>query len=205
MKLHLPEANSASSMDLACAIAMRETQREFSTLSLGLDQLSDLLWAGQGRRADSGKLNAPSAAGLYPMSLSVVSQRVTNLPTGLYHYENTDHSLERLHESSLVNELAAGAIGDQPWVAAAASIIVISAKIEMVKQHFFEQAPGGIRGERYAYIEAGAVAQNIHLMASALNISCVLVGGYDNEMVKNTLKLDYEFDPCALICLGIRN
>jgi nitroreductase len=57
-------------------------------------------------------------------------------------------------------------------------------------------------GERYNYIEVGAIAQNMQLQGVALNIGMVLVGGFNNEGVKTILKLPPELEPSALLCFG---
>ncbi|WP_319518777.1 nitroreductase family protein [uncultured Martelella sp.] len=69
-------------------------------------------------------------------------------------------------------------------------------------QAFFEQQPYGARGERYVYLEAGAVAQNIQLQAVEEGLGSVLVGGFDDEATAGVLELPAPLAPLTLMCIG---
>ena len=60
----------------------------------------------------------------------------------------------------------------------------------------------GERGVRYAHMEAGHVAQNVYLQASALDVGTVLVGAFDDREVKRVLQLPQEEEPLGLMPLG---
>lgn len=69
-------------------------------------------------------------------------------------------------------------------------------------EHFKAQPPRGKRGARYTYIETGALAENVHLQATVLGLGLVLVGGFDDDMVKAAMRLPPEFGPTGLLCVG---
>lgn len=48
----------------------------------------------------------------------------------------------------------------------------------------------GDRGYRYALLEAGHVAQNLNLAATALNYGCVNIGGFFDRKIDQFLGLD---------------
>jgi SagB-type dehydrogenase family enzyme len=180
----------------------RATKREYLDNELSLSNLSQLLFSAQGLRGDDNKLLAPSAQEQYPLSAFIAVNRVSDVDKGLYLYENSDHSILKQENGDFSELLENAALGEQPWVSKAAAVIVLAGNINSMNQHFSEQPPLNKRGERYNYIEVGAVAQNIQLQGTVLNIGMVLVGGFDNERVKTILKLSPGLEPSALLCLG---
>ena len=81
------------------AIAGRRSIREFGESPLHLDELSQLLWAAQGVTAASGGRTAPSAGGLYPLEVYVVTAE------GAHRYVSDGHYLETLNDADLCMEL----------------------------------------------------------------------------------------------------
>lgn len=200
--MKLPQKIFDNLTSLQVAFSQRETRREYLETPLSLTSLSHLLFAAQGRRGSGKKLQAPSAQEQYPLSSFVVANRVSEIEAGLYQYQNTDHSLVAIEPGLFAERLETAAIGQQPWVANAAAIIILAGNIQAMNQHFSEQPPLNKRGERYSYIEMGAAAQNMHLQATALDIGMVLVGGFNNEKIKTILNLAPELEPAALLCIG---
>ena len=132
---------------------------------------------------------APSAGALYPMELYVVSK------DGVFHYLPSEHKLEILSEKDLRGKLAAVALGQAP-VRQAAIDIVICAVFRRITGKY------GKRGIRYAYIEAGHIAQNIHLEAVALGLGSVPIGAFDDQRLKDVLSLPSEHEPLYIIPVG---
>jgi SagB-type dehydrogenase family enzyme len=48
----------------------------------------------------------------------------------------------------------------------------------------------GERGYRYMYLEAGAVAHMINVVASAQDLSCVIVGDTNDNIIESILDID---------------
>jgi SagB-type dehydrogenase family enzyme len=202
VNIKLPQHTLETSISLEAALSQRETKREYLDDPLSLSNLSQLLFAAQGMRGSGSKLHAPSAQEQYPLSVFIVVSRVADIAAGVYKYDNSDHFITELKKGYISGSLECLAIGEQPWVGNAAAIIVLAANIQSMNKHFAEQPPLNRRGERYCYIEVGAVAQNVQLVGTALNTGMVLVGGFDNEGVKQLLNLPPELEPSALLCLG---
>jgi SagB-type dehydrogenase family enzyme len=169
-----------------------------------LGVLSQLLWSAQGVTGAEQKRSTPSAHGLYPLHLKIVVHRVSELEPGTYEYDVNSHSLKLVGGCIPGWELHKLGIGDQPWLKDAAVVIAVSAKLRDVVRHFESQSPQGKRGARYVYMETGALAQNVHLQSTALGIGCVLVAGFDDAMVQQTLRLPSDLEPTALLCIGQR-
>lgn len=201
--IDLPVPRYTSDASLENVISKRRSQREYGCKNISLSSVSQLLWSAQGLTSSENKTTAPSAGGLRPLQLYVIANLVEAVASGLYGYNQKEHRLELQINGNFAEDVRDAALEDQPWVEQAALIIAVTADIQMMEEHFQEQPPHGQRGSRYVYIETGAVAQNVHLQATALGLGCVLVGGFDDDKVKGILDLPSALEPTALVCLGV--
>lgn len=200
--LRVPLPHPAADTPLGHLLRTRRSVRRFSDAPIMLAELAQLLWAAQGVTGDEGRRTAPSAAGQFPLRLYVSAGNVSELPPGLYVYEPRQHALAQVVSDDLRPTLADAAIGEQPWVEAAAVIIAVAADLAAIDAHFAEQQPDGHRGTRYAYMETGAVSENVHLQATALGLGMVLVGGLDDTAADAALSLSANEKTAALLCVG---
>jgi SagB-type dehydrogenase family enzyme len=60
----------------------------------------------------------------------------------------------------------------------------------------------GVRGERYVHMEAGHVAQNICLQATALNLGLVTIGAFDDAAVAKIVGISPDEAPLYVIPVG---
>ncbi|MET3599553.1 SagB/ThcOx family dehydrogenase [Martelella mangrovi] len=187
---------------LGQAISRRRSVRTFAERPIPLASVEKLLWAAQGRSDENGKRTAPSAHALYPLRLFVLAGRVAGLERGLYAAEPAGPGLKAITQTDLRPALCKAAIGNPEWVANAACIIALCGDMLAAAQAFVDQQPYGARGERYVYLEAGAVAQNIQLQAAEEGLGSVLVGGFDDEAAAGVLDLPAPLAPLALMCIG---
>lgn len=200
----LPVAAMPNSMSLEQAIGSRRSCREFLESPVKIDDLSLLLWSAQGITGSDGQKSAPSAGAQYPMEIYLAVANVSGLVTGTYQYSSHHHSLFQIDEKDSRTTLCEAALDQQPWVSDAAIVIVLTADLLSMQNHFREQPPRGLRGERYVYLESGAIAQNLQLQATSINLGAVIVGGFDDEAVASELNLPNSIKPTALICIGTR-
>jgi len=202
LNIKLPQRKSDDFNSVEFVITQRESKREYLDTPVSLENLSRLLFAAQGMRGNGAKLVTPSAHEQYPIATYVVSRRVTGIEPGFYQYDNKSHSVDELLQGEFSTLLEKAALGEQPWIKNAAAIIVFAGNIESMNKHFADQPPLNARGERYNYIEVGAIAQNMQLQGTALDIGMVLVGGFNNTEVKDILQLPQSLEPSALVCIG---
>ena len=193
---------NAKSLPLAEAIASRRTCRSFEDRDVPREAVDALLWVAQGRTDEAGNRAAPSAHRVQPLRLHLVARRIDGLTPGLYRADPDTDALKRTEEGDLGLRLQAAAIDDQPWIAAAAGVLAISADLGAMARAFADQAAFGDRAARYAYIEAGAAAQNVHLEAVAQGLGAVLVGGIRDEATAAVLGLTPPLAPVLLLCFG---
>lgn len=202
MNIYLPRLPHANPTALERAVGARRSCREYASTALGFEQLARILWAAQGTTGAVGQKAAPSAGAQYPLAIDAVAGRIENLAPGAYRYLSVEQQLRCSVEGDLRGALCAAALDAQPWVEQAAMLVVISADFAAMQEHFREQSPRGKRGERYIYLETGAVAQNICLQAVCLDLGAVIVGGFDDALVSSVLHLPARLKPTALVCIG---
>lgn len=183
----LPGPRRASGASLAHVLATRRSRREFEARALGDDELGQLLWAGQGVIDDH--RTAPSAGALYPITLRVVDA------TGVWRYDPAHHAAVRELDGDRRAELHAPR-ADTGDARLPPAILAITADIAAVAARY------GRRAERYATLEAGHVAQNILLQATALGLAAVPIGAFDDAAVVHALGLPAGATPLYLIPVG---
>jgi hypothetical protein len=160
----LPAPDKTGGIPLMQALNKRQTTRSFTTDSLTLQQLSDLLWAGFGiNRPDQGKRTAPSAMNWQEIEIYVT------LPYGSYIYIAEQHSLKFINNKDLRK-----GTGGQSFVADAALNIVYVA--DMGKRGMKEGDPIKDSDLFMTYSDAAFIAQNIYLYCASANLGCVVRG-----------------------------
>jgi SagB-type dehydrogenase family enzyme len=187
--LQLTPPRLDSEVSLESAIAGRRSIRDYTSKALTLEEISQLLWAAQGVTNSKGYRTAPSAGGLYPLEVYVVTSEY------VIHYLPEHHRAE-MHLSGdkrgplEAAGLSQSAIGDAP------AVFVITGVFERTKAKY------GVRANRYVYLEAGHAAQNLVLQAVALDLGGVTIGAFDNASVTRVLDLPSDHEPLYLIPVG---
>lgn len=194
----LPDPVLKGEVSVEEALSRRRSVREYRNDPLTLAELGQLLWAAQGiTLPSSGFRTAPSAGATYPLELYVSVRRggVVGLPAGIYHYDPLTHSLELVKEGDFSSDIYRASL-NQEWVRRAAACIIITADFSRTTSRY------GARGERYVYMEAGHVGQNIYLQATALGLGTVAVGAFHDDQLKSIVGC--EEDPIYLFPVGRR-
>lgn len=102
---------------------------------------------------------------------------------GLYHYNPPQHSLRLLRAGDNSHKLSKGFV--EPRIANRVAMLIFIAA--MPERTVFQY---GERGYRFVLMEAGAVVQNLNLIASSLGLACVNVGEYFDREIDGVLALD---------------
>lgn len=138
----------------------------------------------------------PSAGALYPMSVFVIVIRENeNMKSGVYQYDPNRNSLNVV-ETPLDREYAKFALNNDTLLHGASGVIVIAGDL---KRHSSKYAN---RGYRYTLIEAGHIAQNVHLAALEREYSTLEYGGFKEEPMQQLLHID-DNSVCPLITVAI--
>jgi SagB-type dehydrogenase family enzyme len=177
-------------MSLEEALALRRSRRQFAPRNLSWEQISQLLWAAQGITDEiHGFRTAPSGGALRPLELYFA------IEDGIYHYNPQGHEIDRTLTVDLRPDIARAAIG-QGWVQEAALDIVIAATYEK------SEAVYGERARRLIDMEAGHVAQNLHLQAVSLGLGSVPIGAFNRDEVQRILEMPEHHRPVYIVSVG---
>jgi len=178
LKIPLDPVDDFEGVSFWQAARERKSIRNFSNQPISKSDLSRLLWAAQGitRRSSGFEFRtAPSAGALYPVETYIIIHSVESIPSGVYHYSILTHELEQIKTGDFRKEITQAAL-DQDMAYTAGLVFVWTAVFERSKWKYDQRA------YRYVYLDAGHIAQNLALAATALNLgSCQIAALYDDE------------------------
>lgn len=171
-RIELPAPVREGGLPLMQALGQRRSSRDFRGDPLTMQTMSDLLWAAGGVNREGDGRTTPSALNAREIVVYVA------LPQGAYRYEPTSHALT----------LAAGAdlrrvTGYQDFVDEAPMDLVF------VADHARMALVPAQQREAFAYVAAGAAAQNVYLYCASSGLSAVLRAWIDREAIAQALGL----------------
>jgi SagB-type dehydrogenase family enzyme len=173
-------------------IRARRSQRFFAGEPIASDVLSALLHAGYGvtgvlqwqdDRLALPLRAVPSGGALYPLEVYAAVLRVGGLQPGLYHFDPLSPCLEVVRSGLTAEALAV--LSTYPEVASSSAVLILMAAIFGRTRLKY-----GLRGYRFALLEAGHVAQNVILAAAALGLASVPLGAFYDRRTDRFLGLD---------------
>jgi SagB-type dehydrogenase family enzyme len=181
----LPAPQTDGFVPLESVLANRRSVRSWATDPLTIPELGQLAWAAQGITASLGRRTAPSAGALYPLELYVLTA------DGVHHYLPGGHRMAQLSVEDVRERVPA-----QGFVGAAAAIFIVTAIFARTEPRYGDDAA------RFVYLEAGHVAQNLLLQATALGFGAVPVGAFDALRLTQLVGLPSDHEPIYLIAVG---
>ncbi|MHC4293426.1 MAG: SagB/ThcOx family dehydrogenase [Planctomycetota bacterium] len=185
-KTKLPTPKIEQKMSLDETLKKRRSVRHFSSKPLSLQEVSYLLWASTGtQRIEAGYefRTAPSAGALYPIETYIISNNVTDLQNGLYHYDIKNHQLEKLKLEELSERLVTAALG-QHFCKTAPVVFLWTAIFQRSKFKYHQRA------YRYIYLDAGHIAENLALASVSLGLGSCQIGAFLDDPVNEILEID---------------
>lgn len=171
--LAAPAAKGGATIDEA--LAARRSWREFGPKKLSLEELSGVLWAAAGTNRADGKLTAPSALALYPITVYALFEE------GIYRYDGRERTLTRVVEGD-----HRAAAGRQPFVATAPLNLLYIADL-----HVYEGK--GIPEENVSMLcamDAAGYAENVNLYAAGHALRSITRGSAAADELLALLRLD---------------
>lgn len=181
----------------------RRSRRNFSSEPLSLEDLSTLLHHGAGT---TGVVSGygyrrlplrtfPSAGGLQSPELYVSIHDVAGVPPAIYHYHPLDHVLERIPSEASGQRLADFALG-QTYLRDAPVVMLISGYYERLRWKY------GERAYRYMCMDAGFMAENIHLASAAMGLGACAAAGFADDALERLIDVDGRAEMLMLL-MGI--
>lgn len=181
--VELPDPSPVDA-SLVTAMKARRTGRTFSG-SLDTGQLATLLWTAQAPEGNHRPY--PSAGAKYCARLRLIALNVTGLEPGCYEVDPVARTLLRLGPEPSIPDLERTSM----WFGAGATelsgtpaVLGLYARIGALRATY------GMRALRFAFAEAGHLAQNLGLVAAALGMPMGLVGGFYDDLAHDVLGLD---------------
>ena len=196
--ISLPKPNLKSNMTVEQAIAKRRSIRKYANKPLTLEQLSQILWAAQGKSGPERHHHAaPSAGGIHPLQLYIIATNVSELNKGIYKYDPQKNSLSLKHSNHKRDNVHQAAYG-QSAILSAPVILVFVAQFQKTMNKY------GPKAKAFVYTDLGHSAENVYLQATALGIGTVAMGGIEEKKITEILELPEDEDVIYLMPLGIK-
>ena len=165
--VELPSA-SLGRARLGTTLGRRRSSASTEPAALSLEQLASVLAASY--RSVAGRRPVPSGGALYPLELYAIALAVDRLEQAAYHYDPFRHRVEHLSPSS--RDAVAGALVDPTLAENASALLVVTAMFWRSRFKY------GLRGYRFALLEAGHLVQNAVVAAAALRVPALPLGGF---------------------------
>ena len=189
IKLHSSTMSIDNSIEKT--ILTRRSIREYSGKAIGFDKFTKLLRLSSGisGSVDLGNQiihnlrSYPSAGALYPLEVYPAIFRVNNVKSGLYHYNVKDDALELLNQGNFENRISSYTYFPE-IVKTSSVVLIITAMFNRTISKY------GERGYRFALIEVGHLGQNISLIANALGLDSVAIGGFIDDDINDLIGID---------------
>lgn len=189
--LALPEPTPCGVTLTDALAARRSGNRAAMAAPITLQQLSDLLHMAARVNLRHGNPAAPgvtfglrpypSPGALYPCELYVWTARVEGLDGLVYRYDPAAHALVDVASAAGGNFSTVEAGSDKEPPACALTITCVPARVT---------DKYGVRGFRFALLEAGHLGQNLSLAAQALALRSLVYGSYYDAELERALGID---------------
>ena len=128
---------------------------------------------------------APSAGGLYPAEIYLISRGTPLLQAGLYNYQPQSHSLVHFWENEVWSEVQAACF-DHPALQTAQLALVTTAVFYRSAWRYEDRA------YRRIFLDTGHLLGNIELISAMNDYRPYLIGGFQDEVMNQILYLDSE-------------
>ena len=140
--------------------------------------------------------SAPSAGGLYPAEIYLVSRGTSLLPAGLYNYQERTHSLLRYWD-------------DHPWQNLQAACFwhpaLETTQLALVVSTVFQRSAWRYQDRAYrrVFLDSGHLLGNLEVAGTLCDYRPHLIGGFADDLVNQLLYLDGEEESAiALLALA---
>lgn len=126
---------------------------------------------------------APSAGGLYPAEIYLLSRHPQGLPEGVYHYQTQTHGLRSVRTGAIWESLRR-ACGDHGVLDRCDLVVVTTAIFERSAWRYEDRA------YRRILLDTGHLLGNLELATALLGFHGTLIGGFADEALNSLLALE---------------
>lgn len=206
-KVKLPKRFEKSGLSVEKAIKQRISRRDYEG-KMTLNQVAQLFFYANGfRRIVNGDQydflytsNAPSAGSRHPIELYAILRKVKGVKDGVYHYDVENHKLEVISQDKISDKTILTLLHNQKPLLEANMILIMTA---IHKRTSWKYGP---RAYRFIHLDAGHIGQNVYLIGEALGLGVTGVGGWQETILKNLLRIDGVKElPVYILTIGGRS
>ncbi len=195
-RIILPAPTELTSTLPAALAARKSYQRGGAATAFDERTLGTLFGLSLGMR-DKSSRHYPSGGSLYPIETYLLGLTTDGRAPGAYHYHPRAHALEHLWD--LDPRFSTHDITTTPGVPVGSALIVFTALWSR------SSAKYGHLSYLHGALEAGHMAQNVLLTATALSLLSRPLAGFDDEKVATMLDLDQRVEqPVYAILVSTR-
>ncbi|MEJ2701513.1 MAG: DJ-1/PfpI family protein [Sedimentisphaerales bacterium] len=188
--IQLTEPDLTGTVPFEQVLAKRRSVVRFTNEDLKPSQISQLAWAGQGiTEPQMGLRTAPSIGNVFPIDLILATRE------GTFAYNPTQNTLEQISAQDIRVALA-GATAMPETVAEAPCSFILAGSLRRENERFPDNA------RTYLYLEAGQIAQNIQLEATAMDLGSTAVPILNTVGIRKVARLFRGLDPLYMVCVG---
>lgn len=199
-----PKERVALDAPIGDVLRKRRSQRDFQRTPIDLTTLATLLESGYGLVRYTGAYGvarfpfrrAPSSGGLQSIEVYAVINDVPDIAPGVYHYQPDRRGLT-LVDPGLMRRRVVRACLNQDWIGESGVVLFLTCDLRKLIWKY------GRRCYRMSHVDAGVIAQQFHLIATALGLGSCMIAGFIEEAAHKLLDIDGKLEFAALaICLG---
>lgn len=196
--------NMTDDTELINTIKKRKSTRDYSSKKISFSLLFNILKYTFGYRDyETGIYGfnrfpvsyTPSTGGLACISHYVIVRNVHGLKMGLYRYNRIDNTLECISLGNWYYKIS-NLLYETGFVQDSAFTIILYAEINKLIWKY------GERGYRFAHIDTGVIAQNMHLIARDYNIGSCMIAGYKDQEFRKIFDLNEDEIPMLVMSFG---
>lgn len=176
-------------IDLVYILKIRRSSRDFEYDKISFEDLSSILVYGAGKSSkdkSTGRMlrTYPSPGALYPNSIYLLVNNVNGLEKGIYYFNPDKLSIYLLSSNEERIKLIYSGFMEKDMVSKASVIIFL------VNNIFRTSIKYGEVGFKLSLIEAGILAQNIVLVATALGRKSLIYESFIDSILEKGLSID---------------
>ncbi len=139
--------------------------------------------------------SSPSAGGLYPAELYLISRGTLGIPAGLYNYQARTHSVLRFWDDPRWERLTQACLSS-PWLKLTSLALVTTVVFFRSAWRYQDRA------YRRVCLDTGHLLGNVELAANLTGFQACLIGGFYDQWIEELLFLEEsEESPLAVIPL----
>lgn len=175
---------------------------DFTEVDKSLAELSKLLYFSNGITAilpyadkPFYMRSSPSAGGLYPTEIYVLASGYKGLEDGIYNYQAQKHGLVLIQKNDVKSKLLEATF-NHPEVESGNLFLILTGVFFRSSWRYQDRA------YRRICLDTGHILGNIDLVSFLSNFKTILIGGFNDKLINETLCLD-EDDEQALSIISL--